>query len=251
MAKKGNSRGGGGWWSSFKSFSLRVLGWTKRVALFFFVSTVLVTLFYRFVPVFFTPLMVIRCLEQKMDGREVRLEGDWVPITEISQNMVNAVVVSEDSKFMLHWGFDVEAIRKAMDNNRKKKGRLCGASTISQQTAKNVFLWPDRTWLRKGLETYFTVLVELLWSKERIMEVYLNVVELGDGIYGVEAASNHYFGKPARRLSASQAALLAASLPSPRKSDPAHPSTYLYKREKVLLKYMSYHGNVDLKGGGQ
>lgn len=242
---KGNPKSGG---FALRPILSKVGIWLKKLLLFFFVSTVLVTLFYRFVPVYFTPLMLVRCVEQKMDGKPMRLDRTWVPVTEISQNMVNAVVVSEDGKFMSHWGFDVEAIQKAMKSNQRKKGKLRGASTISQQTAKNVFLWPSRTWLRKGLEAYFTVLIELLWNKERIMEVYLNVVELGDGIYGVEAASNHYFGKPARRLSASQSALLAATLPSPMKSDPAHPSTYLYNREKTLLKYMSYHGNVNLKG---
>ncbi len=229
---------------SFHSILGKVAGWLKKALLFFFISTFLVALLYRFVPVHYTPLMFIRCCQQKMEGREMHMKSTWVPLSEISPEMVNAVIVSEDWNFMSHFGFDFTAIQKASERN-KREGKLYGASTISQQTAKNVFLWPDRTWIRKGFEAYFTLLIEALWNKERIMEVYLNVVELGDGIYGVEAASMHYFGKPARRLSPSQAALLSATLPSPKKYDPAHPSSYLYRKEKKIVKMMSYHERVD------
>lgn len=238
--------------SSKKSGSLaqplmsKVCKWVKRIVVFFFVSTILVIFLYRFVPVYYTPLMFIRCFDQKMDGKEMHMDSRWVPITEISQSMVNAVIVAEDPLYLSHWGFDFYSIKRAAIRNLKNGKIVVGGSTISQQTAKNVFLWPDRSWVRKGFEVYFTVLIELLWNKERIMEVYLNIVELGDGIYGVEEASNHYFGKPARRLSSSQAALLAASLPNPFEYDPAHPSSLLYKREQIILKKMSYLGNVDL-----
>lgn len=228
---------------SFHSILGKVAGWLKKALLFFFISTFLVALLYRFVPVHYTPLMFIRCYQQKMEGREVRMKSTWVPLSEISPEMVNAAVVAEDWNYMSHYGFDFAAIQKASEKS-KRDGKLYGGSTISQQTAKNVFLWPDRTWIRKAFEVYFTLLIETLWNKERIMEVYLNVVEFGDGIYGVEAASMHYFGKPARRLSPSQAALLAATLPNPKKYDPAHPSSFLYRMEKKILKNMSYHERV-------
>ncbi|MCQ2193668.1 MAG: monofunctional biosynthetic peptidoglycan transglycosylase [Paludibacteraceae bacterium] len=242
---KGKANGKSGGASGKQIFSF-ISKWLKRIVIFFFVSTILVVLLYRFVPVHYTPLMFIRCIEQKLEGKEMKMTSTWVPLSEINQNMINAVVYAEDANFMFHWGFDFEAIQKAAKQNMQH-AKVYGASTISQQTAKNVFLWPSRTWIRKGLEAYFTVLIELLWNKERIMEVYLNVVELGDGIYGVDAASVHYYGKPARRLSNSQAALLAASLPNPLNLDPAHPSFSLYKSEKRILKQMMIYGDVDLK----
>lgn len=204
------------------------------------------TLIYKFVPVYITPLMIVRSVEHLWSGEKPRMKKEWVSIDKISPNMINAVVASEDNLFMSHSGFDFDAIEKARKQN-KKGGRIYGASTISQQTAKNVFLWPQRSWLRKGLEVYFTFLIELFWSKERIMEVYLNVIETGNGIYGVQRASQIYFDKPASKLTPSQAALIAGALPNPLRFNPANPSSYLYKRQKQILRLMSLIGNVDLK----
>jgi len=229
-----------------KSFFSRVLRWVRNILLFFFISTISMTLIYKFVPVYITPLMVIRSVEQIFSGEKLSMKKEWVSIDEISPHMINAVVASEDNLFMSHFGFDFEAIEKAKERN-KQGGRIYGASTISQQTAKNVFLWQSRSWFRKGLEAYFTLLIELLWSKERIMEVYLNVIETGNGIYGVQRASQIYFDKPASKLTQSQAALIAGALPNPRRFNPANPSPYLYKRQKQILRLMGLIGNVELK----
>lgn len=192
----------------------------------------------RFVPVWITPLMVIRSVEQLGDKeRDFRVEKDWVSMDKISKNAVIAVLASEDQNFFEHNGFDFKAIEKAMEHNKVSKKKI-GASTITQQTAKNVFLWPGRTWLRKGMEAYFTVLIELFWSKDRILETYLNVIEFGDGIYGIEAASRHYYHKSASELNKSEAAMLAAILPNPLKYNPIAPSTYLKKRQKRINRQM-------------
>ena len=162
------------------------------------------------------------------------IDHEWVPIEKISKHMQKAVVRSEDAKFYMHYGFDFEAIKKAQEYNKRHKKKK-GASTISQQTAKNVFLWPSRTYIRKGFEAYFTILLELFWSKERIMEVYLNVVELGPGVYGVEAASKKFFKKSASKLSLSEAALLTAVLPNPIKLKVGRPSAYVLKRQSQIV----------------
>ena len=229
-----------------KSFFSRILLWIRNILLFFFISTISMSLIYKFVPVYVTPLMIVRSVEQLFSGEKMSMKKEWVSIDKISSNMVNAVIASEDNLFMSHSGFDFDAIEKARERN-KKGGRIYGASTISQQTAKNVFLLPQRSWLRKGLEVYFTFLIELFWSKERIMEVYLNVIETGNGIYGVQRASQIYFDKHASKLTAPQAALIAAALPNPRRFNPANPSSYLYKRQNQILKLMSLIGNTDLK----
>lgn len=193
---------------------------------------------FRFVPVPVTPLMVLRLVDQWRDDRRVvRLEKDWVGLDEISPALQLAAVCAEDQRFLDHHGFDFEAIRKAIRHN-ERSGTLRGASTISQQTAKNVFLWDGRTWLRKGLEVWFTAWIELLWSKERILTVYLNVVELGDGVYGAEAAAQRYFRKPARDLTRDEAALLAATLPSPLRYSAANPSPYVRQRQRWILEQM-------------
>lgn len=184
--------------------------------------------------------MVIRLFEQAFDQkREVRLTKDWVSLEKMSPSMPLAVITSEDQKFEEHFGFDLEAIEKAQKYNERHKGKkVKGASTISQQTAKNVFLWPQRSYIRKGFEVYFTFLIEMLWSKERIIEVYLNVIEMGDGIYGAEAASQEYFQKPASKLSNSQAALIAACLPNPLRWSPAHPTAYIQRKQTWILRHM-------------
>jgi monofunctional biosynthetic peptidoglycan transglycosylase len=164
---------------------------------------------------------------------------DWKPLSDISPNLPLAVVTAEDQKFEEHFGFDLEAIEKAVKYNKKNKGKkVKGASTISQQTAKNVFLWQGRSWLRKGLEVYFTFLIEILWSKERIMEVYLNVIEMGPGIYGAEAAAEYYFEKTAARLSKGESALIAAILPNPIRWSARQPTPYIIRKKNWILRNM-------------
>lgn len=187
----------------------------------------------RFIPVWVTPLMLIRCVEQVFNSKEVKLDKTWVPIEEISFNLQKSVISSEDPKFLEHNGFDFEAIAKAIEANKHRKVKM-GASTITQQTAKNVFLYPSRTYIRKAFEAYFTVLIEFLWGKNRILEIYLNVIELGPGIYGAEAASRHYFKKSAKFLTQGEAATLAAILPNPRKWNPVRPTNYVIKRTNFV-----------------
>lgn len=189
---------------------------------------------FRFVPVFFTPLMVIRSVTSIFGDQLIGIEKEWVPLEDISLPMRNAVIKTEDWNFYGHRGFDFEAIQKAYEYNKTHQ-RKKGASTISQQTAKNVFLWPSRNWIRKGLEAYFTVLIELTWPKERILEVYLNVVELGPGVYGVEAASQKYFKQSSKHLSSAQAARIAAVLPNPNRFKIDRPSNYILKRQRRIM----------------
>ena len=183
-------------------------------------------------PVYITPLMITRSIEN-----DDEMQHKWVPIEEISENMALAVVSSEDNLFMSHLGFDFDQIQKAIEE-AEKTGRQRGASTISQQTAKNVFLWNGRSWVRKGLEAYFTVLIELIWGKERIMEVYLNSIEMGPGIYGAEAVAQAHFGKSASKLTRREAALIAATLPNPLKYSSKNPSKYMRKRQRQITRLM-------------
>ena len=213
----------------------------KWIVVAFFASTILSVVFLRFVPVFVSPLMMIRLVEQVKKGEELKMKHHCVAISDMSKLLPVAVISSEDARFYDHHGFDFEAIEKAVERNRKhpEKRRL-GASTISQQTAKNVFLWPSRSWVRKGLEAYFTALIELFWSKERIMEVYLNTIEMGDGIYGAEAVAREHFDTTAAKLTKEQCALIAATLPNPRRFSSKNPSPYMKKRQKKIMKEMSY-----------
>ena len=207
----------------------------------FFASTILSVVALRFLPVYFTPLMFIRCYQQVKEGKDLKLSHQWVPLNEISPSLPVAVMASEDAKFLSHHGFDFKAIEHAAERNMKHpEKRKLGASTISQQTAKNVFLWPGRSWVRKGFEVYFTTLIELMWSKQRIMEVYLNSIEMGDGIYGAEAVAEDHFNTKALDLSKSQCALIAATLPNPRKFSSKHPSGYMLKRQSRILREMKY-----------
>lgn len=192
-----------------------------------------------------TPLMVQRWWQQvRQDDRPVRFERDYVPLDEISPNLITAVVYSEDGLFMYHNGFDVKQMKAAYRENAAGR-RFRGGSTISQQTAKNAFLPHSRTMLRKAMEAYYTVMIEAVWGKRRIMEVYLNIIEFGDGIYGAEAASQHYFGHPAAKLTQTEAAQLAATLPSPIKRNPAHQSPY-FKRRTADIKSRFRWGSVDV-----
>ena len=194
--------------------------------------------------------MFTRSIEALVDSDMPKNSKKWVPIEDISKNMILAVIASEDNKFMTHHGFSFEDMQKAFKHNQKGK-RIRGGSTISQQTAKNVFLWHKRSYLRKGLEAYFTVLIEIFWSKERIMEVYLNSIEMGDGIYGVEAASLEYFGVHASELTKSQAALIAVCLPNPRKYSPVNPSSYITRRKNAILSVMRKLPPVNIPDNGK
>lgn len=201
----------------------------------FLILSVGLTIFYRFVPVPYTPLMFWRSIGSVFtEEKFVGIEKKWVPIEQISKSMQQSVIKAEDYKFYQHNGFDFEAIEKAIQYNKTHKKKK-GASTISQQTAKNVFLWPSRSWLRKGLEAYFTVLIETLWPKERILEVYLNVIEQGKGVYGVEASAQKFFKKPAAKLNSSQAALMAAVLPNPIRFRIDKPSRYISRRQRRIM----------------
>lgn len=219
----------------------------KGISVFAIVS-ILSVIAFRFIPVPVTPLMLIRCSQQLFEGKEMRLKKDWEPIENMSQSLPLAIIASEDQNFMDHNGFDLQAIEKAIKHNEKHK-RKRGASTISQQTAKNVFLWPGRSWIRKGFEVYFTVLIELFWDKERIMEMYLNVVEFGKGVYGAEAASREFFNKPAQKMLASECAMLAVVLPNPRKYSAVRPGNYLRKRQQWVLGQMNNIGRLDFEKG--
>lgn len=215
----------------------------KAMLWFFGISIVLVVLF-KWIPVPITPLMVTRAIENKLNGKEAYLNHDWEPLENISPNLQKAVIASEDGYFLKHHGFDFKAMQKAFKSNQKGR-KLKGGSTISQQTAKNVFLWQGRSYVRKGLEAYFTVLIELIWGKERIMEVYLNSIEMGDGIYGAEAASQHWYKKEAINLSAREAAGIAAILPNPRKYKATNSSSYINRRKDKILRVMRQTGNID------
>ena len=222
-----------------------LLGRIKKTILWivaaFFASTILSVVVLRWVPVWVTPLMLIRASEQKAAGESIRLHHRWVPLEEISPSMSLAVMASEDARFLEHHGFDYKAIEHAaMRNMKHPEKRRLGASTISQQTARNVFLWPGRSWVRKGLEAYFTVLIELFWSKQRIMEVYLNSIEMGDGIYGADAVAEWHFNTRASQLTKAQCALIAATLPNPLRFNSAKPSAYILKRQKRILHEMRF-----------
>lgn len=199
------------------------------------VFSVLLVAIYTVVHPPITPLMLIRPIEGIFSGKFVGINRDWKSYDEISPFVFRAVIGAEDGKFMKHDGFDWNAIKRARRVNAMRKGkRLIGASTISMQTSKNVFLWPGRNYVRKALEAYFTVLIEAIWGKKRILEVYVNSIEWGNGIYGVEAASQEYFNKSAADLTKNEAALLAAVLPNPRKWSAGKPSPYIKKRARSI-----------------
>lgn len=220
-------------------FIFKILKWLLIV---FVGSSVLAVAVYRFAPVEVTPLMLIRAVHPVGSDSQKEMQRhwmhDWVPLDRMSKWMPSAVVASEDNRFYTHHGFDTAEIKKVMEES-KNGGRQRGASTISQQTAKNVFLWPGHSWIRKGLEAYFTVLIELMWPKERIIEVYLNSIEMGAGIYGAQAAAEYYFGRTAENLSKRQCALIAVCLPNPIKRSPAHPTSYLNRRASKIMRYMA------------
>ncbi|RZK42451.1 MAG: monofunctional biosynthetic peptidoglycan transglycosylase [Pedobacter sp.] len=215
-----------------------------KIVLWFFLVSLLWVLAYRFINPPITFLMVQRNFERKADGKKAKIEKDWVKFEDMSDNMKRAAVAAEDQLFLKHIGFDIKAIEKAYESNAKGK-KIRGGSTISQQTAKNVFLWSGRSFIRKGFEAYFTLLIELLWSKERILEVYLNVIEMGDGIYGAEAAAQAYYGKSCRKMSRAEAALIAACFPNPLRWTPKKATSYIYHRQYLIMRNMKRLGPLD------
>ena len=200
----------------------------------FFVTTIFSVIIYKYVPVYVTPLMVIRTVSSSES-----IHHKWISLEDMPKDIVKAVIASEDAHFLSHNGFDFKAIKQAIEHNKNNNKTKRGASTISQQTAKNVFLWPSRSWLRKGLEAYFTVLIELFWDKQRIIEVYLNSIEMGNGIFGIAAVADKHFDKEPEKLTKRQCALIAATLPNPIKFNSAAPSPYMRKRQRVILREMN------------
>ena len=230
--------------------SIKAIPKIKKIILWstcaFFISSIMMVVALKWLPVYCTPLVILRTGEYALTGKWVSVQKDWVSLDEISPHLRKAVIASEDPKFLTHSGFDFEAIAKAIDANKRRKVKM-GASTISQQTAKNVFLYPSRTFVRKGLEAYFTLLIENVWDKRRILEVYLNVIELGPGIYGAEAAAQYYFKKPARDLALGEAQLFAAILPNPRRWNPKRPTNFVLKRRNFIKRNLALLGNSYFK----
>lgn len=226
---KPKSTGKKGFFSQIMRFFWKLIIWFNIISLFFVVL-------YKFVPVPYTPLMVIRYFENKSAGKNIETKHHWVPIEDISKNLQKAVIASEDGRFFEHYGLDFSAMRKAAVGNFKGK-KLKGGSTITQQTAKNVFLWQGRSYFRKALEAYYTVLIELVWGKQRILEVYLNSIEMGDGIYGAEAATQHWYNRDCKSLTRMQAAGIAAILPNPRRFSP-NGSAYISRKQSKIARYI-------------
>ena len=215
----------------------KITSFFRWALILFFASSIGAVIAFKYLPVPCSPLMIIRLFQQVKHGEELKLKHSWVPLDSISPHLPLAVWASEDQKFFNHSGFDLKEIKKAQKEAENGK-RQRGASTISQQTAKNVFLWPTSSWVRKGFEAYFTVLIEVFWDKHRIMEVYLNTIEMGNGIYEAEAVAREHFGCAAKDLNKSQCALIAATLPNPLKFDSSHPSSYMYRRQTWILRQM-------------
>ncbi len=225
-----------------------------RALLWFIAGSIVLVLIFRWIPPPGTALMVERKVQSWVNGEPIDLQREWQPWERISNDLKLAVIAGEDQKFASHWGFDVPAIQAAFANN-ERGGNLRGASTLTQQVAKNLFLWSGRSWLRKGLEAWFTGLMELFWSKERILEVYLNSAEWGEGVFGAQAAARYHFGVDASQLSRQQAAQLAAVLPSPLKWSAGHPSTYVAGRASWISRQISQLGGDaylrQLEGGAR
>ena len=236
-AIKTKNTGKKGFFGQIMRFFWKLIIWFNIISLFFVVL-------YKFVPVPYTPLMVIRYFENKSAGKDIETKHHWVPLENISKNLQKAVIASEDGRFFEHYGLDFSAMQKAAVGNFKGK-KLKGGSTITQQTAKNVFLWQGRSYFRKALEAYYTVLIELIWGKERILEVYLNSIEMGDGIYGAEAATQHWYKKECKSLTRMQAAGIAAILPNPRKYKATNSTNYITKRKVKIVRVMHHIGKID------
>jgi monofunctional biosynthetic peptidoglycan transglycosylase len=224
-----------------KKILRKISGFLLKLLLFIVIISIAWVTLYKYLNPPITPLMLIRFFEEESGQRLIKT--DWKNYDDISNYMKLAVIASEDQKFPFHNGFDIQSIEDAIDEKLDGE-RLRGASTISQQTAKNVFLWPSRSWIRKGMEAYFTVLIEKIWGKRRILEVYLNVIETGNGIYGVDEAGEVYFGRSAKNLDIVDSALIAAILPDPRVMSPKNPSEYILKKEKWIIEQIGNLGGT-------
>lgn len=224
------------------SFLIRLI---FKIILGFIIITLFPVILFRFVPPPITSFMIQRKVEALIEGREnFSIRHKWVAIEKISLNLPLAIMAAEDQLFPEHHGFDLASIEKAFKRNSKRPAHIKGASTLTQQIAKNLFLWPSRSYLRKGVEAWFTLLIELCWSKERILEVYLNSVEFGDGVFGVQAAGRIFYGKNASNISISEAALLAAVLPNPRRYSVKRPSNYVLRRKEWIIRQMGNLGGI-------
>jgi monofunctional biosynthetic peptidoglycan transglycosylase len=242
---KNNSRSGSrASGSKFGGIFKLIFRVVKLVVIVFIGASLLGVILFRFVNPPFTWLMVQRGFERKAAGKDWKIDKQWVDFDQIADPMKRAAVAAEDQTFLENHGFDFKAIQRAIRKNAKSK-KLIGGSTITQQTAKNVFLYPGRSMIRKGLEAWFTVLIETFWSKKRVMEVYLNVIEMGDGIYGIEAASQAYFNKPASKLTNRQAAAIAVIFPSPLKWSATKPTRYLKRRQYLIRNNMRRLGPLE------
>jgi monofunctional biosynthetic peptidoglycan transglycosylase len=228
-----------------KDFFKGVWKWLKRIVLFYFIISIVSVIIFRWVPFYTTPMVIIRYVKEKFDSHPVKIQKTWVPIEAISPNLQLAVFCSEDQEFFVHHGFNFDAIQAAWKHDEHSK-KIRGASTISQQTARCAFLTTNRSWVRKGFEVYFTGLTELFWNKRRIMEVYLNVIEFGKGIFGAEAAAEYYYHKHAKDLTRQEAAALASILPDPMKWSPVNPGPYVAERQQWILGQMGHYGSLDI-----
>ncbi|MDQ6476965.1 monofunctional biosynthetic peptidoglycan transglycosylase [Dyadobacter sp. LHD-138] len=220
----------------------RLLLFAFKISIYFLVISIVWVVVLKFVPVWVTPFMISRKIDAFRADEDTEIHKDWESYDNISKEVALAVVASEDQNFPNHWGFDFDEIYDAMTEKRK---RARGASTISQQVAKNVFLWHGRSYIRKGLEVYFTVLIELIWDKRRILEVYLNVAEMGKMTFGVEAASQRFYKKSSKDLTRYEAARIAAVLPNPVRFSIKNPSAYVNKRTNQIVRQMKYLGGRD------
>ena len=228
--------------SKIKPISIATL--LRNSLLFFVASSVIIVATLRFLPVPTTAFMLYRHYEDLIEDHTFNsIEYQWISAKNISSSACAAVIASEDQQFYNHFGFDLQSIRSSITAYLNGGRRLRGASTITQQVAKNIFLTPSKSFIRKGLEVWFTLLIEIMWSKQRILAVYLNIAEFGDHLFGIEAASQHYFGIPAKNLTRSQAAMLAATLPNPLRLRAARPSNYVIKRQNWILRQMQNLGN--------
>jgi len=221
---------------------IRLFKWLRNILIFLILFSLLQVIIFKYIPVYYTPLIIVNNIKLLFSDKCIKHQ--WVSIDQISHYLPQAVIASEDNLFLEHSGFDFDQIDIAQKEAEEGK-RIRGASTISQQTAKNIFLWQGKSYLRKGLEAYYTVLIELIWGKKRIMEIYLNSIEMGENIYGAEAVAQEYFQKSAKSLSAEECALIAATLPNPVKFNSAKPSKYILKRKEKILDLMWKIGTVD------
>ncbi|WP_428653634.1 monofunctional biosynthetic peptidoglycan transglycosylase [Runella sp.] len=218
-----------------------VVRYVLKTILYFLIGSVIWVTVLKFVPVWFTPYMIVRKFEAISEGRSSKIYSDWAPMSKMSKEAPLSVVASEDQLFPTHWGFDFKAMGNAFKHNFRGK-KIRGASTISQQVAKNVFLWQGRSYIRKGLEVYFTLLIELIWGKERILEVYLNIAETGSMTFGYNAAAQRFFYKSAASLTRNEAARIAAVLPSPIRFSAKNPSAYVQRRTAQIARQMRMLG---------